>query len=78
MLTMRVRCGWKRERVVQEGQCKGLSLGSKHIAIDQYQQLGLPLIRSFACFIHLTSQARKGITYYPSCDIITTIVDQSQ
>lgn len=64
----------ERERVMQEGQCKGLSLGSTRIAMEQYW---LPLIWLFVCFIPVTSQAQNGIIYYSFWSIIT-IVDMSQ
>lgn len=54
-----VRCGWKREKVVQQGQCKGLSLGSTHTGVEQCRLRELP----FVCFILVASLARNGIVY---------------
>lgn len=73
VLTTRVRCGWKRERVrvVQEGQCKGLSLGSTQIAVKQYWQLELPFTWLFVCLFHSCHLAGPKRHHLP-------IVDMSQ
>lgn len=62
----------ERGTVVQEGQCKGLSLGSTHIAAEHRRQLGLRIVwfgRLFhAC--HLAGQKWHHLTRS-----IITIVD---
>lgn len=58
VLTTRVRCGWKRQRVMQEGQCKGLSLGSTHITVDQERWVELRFVCLFGYFVSSLSLCR--------------------
>lgn len=78
LLTVRVRCGWRKERVVGGAgrPCKGLFLGSTPIAVEQYRGREQLFIGLFL-FVSILSLcwARNGIVC-PFWSVIT-IVDMS-
>lgn len=76
VLTMRVRCGWKRQRMMQEGQCKGLSLGSTHHCRSRPGAMDRAAVCLFGCFVSFLSLCRPEMA--SSARPTITIVDMSQ